>query len=198
MPVLKNARHELFAQEVVKAKRDGRTQGDAYHRAGFVSVGNVAEAAASRMLNDPKNGTYERVLELLGRGAKRAEVSVESLIDKLEANIIKADKRGQHSAVNGAIGLLATLKGLLINRTEVGNPGDFEGLTSVEAVVNKVRGEAGDEAADALILVTTADKHEQLAILDRMRERITTELGDDAMLVGVRVGIEADNAQESQ
>lgn len=194
MTVLKNTRHELFAQEVVRAKAERRTMGTAYTRAGYTSVGHVAEVAASRMLNDHKNGVQERVFELLRRGAtraeKRLEITVDSLLDKLELNIVKATKAGQFSAVNGSVGLMSQLRGLLVNRLEVASAGGFDSSMSVEDVVNRVRDTEGDDAADWLAIIVETDKHEQLAMLDRMRDRITNDLADHAHDVGVSVGIE--------
>jgi hypothetical protein len=178
VPVLKNARHELFCHEIIKAKRDGRTQGTAYTAAGFNSSGKAAEVNAARMLANARNGTQERVIELLGRGAKRAEVTVESLLNRLERNIRLADKRGQHSAVNGSVALMAQLRGLLVNRTEVASAGGFEGLTSVEEIVNKARGEFGDKAAAMLCFLTCKDSREQLVILDQLREMVLDEIAN--------------------
>jgi hypothetical protein len=59
------------------------------------------------MIADDRNGVARRVEELLNRGARRAEVTVESLLLKLEANILDAAKNKQNGAVNGAISLMA-------------------------------------------------------------------------------------------
>jgi hypothetical protein len=193
MPALKNIKHETFAQELVKARAENRTQGTAYSRSGYSSTGPGAEVSASRLLADRKNGVADRVHELLSRGAVRAErrveTTVDSLIDKLEINILRADKAGQHSAVNGAVALMSQLRGLLINRTEVASAGGFDGLTSVEAIVSKVRDTEGDEAADWFALMTETDKHRQLAMLDEIRARITDELASQALPIPNRRGL---------
>lgn len=194
MPPLENPRHEIFAQELVKAKAQGRTQAQAYQAAGYASTGDSARAAASRMICDRKNGIQDRVIELLGRGAaqaeKRVQVNVNEIFEGLDRNIKLAERAKQHSAVNGAYALKAQLGGLVINRTEVASAGGFEGLTSVEDVINKVREESGQDAADAVILAISDDRHEKLVILDRMRDRIASELADLAHDVGVSVGID--------
>ena len=46
--------------------------------------------------------------------------------------------------------LEAKLVGLLVDRREVGSAGDFENLTDVSEILEKVRQEAGLEAASAL------------------------------------------------
>lgn len=74
MPILGNARHERFAQEVAK----GKTATEAYRIAGYEAAGEAARVNASRLLT---SATVEaRVHELLSAGARRAEVTVERVI----------------------------------------------------------------------------------------------------------------------
>ena len=58
MPVLNNARHELFAQAVAI----GMSATAAYTKAGYTATGNAAEAAASRLLRKVKVRFKERLL----------------------------------------------------------------------------------------------------------------------------------------
>jgi hypothetical protein len=44
----------------------------------------------------------------------------------------------------------AKLVGLLVDRSEIGNAGDFEQMSDLCQILEKVRGDAGAEAADAL------------------------------------------------
>ena len=44
----------------------------------------------------------------------------------------------------------AKLVGLLVDRREIGNAGDFEQMTDIGQILEKVRQEAGLEAAEAL------------------------------------------------
>jgi hypothetical protein len=44
----------------------------------------------------------------------------------------------------------AKLVGLLVDRREVGNAGDFEEITDISRILEKVREDAGAEAAEAL------------------------------------------------
>src|ERR1700756_2034591 len=74
MPVLKNARHELFAQEVAK----GKTLTDAYIKAGYKS--HRANHHRLMALESVKS----RVLEIQGRGAERAAASVERIVEEIE------------------------------------------------------------------------------------------------------------------
>jgi hypothetical protein len=71
MPLLKNARHEIFAQEIVK----GVSGRDAYKIAGFaVSNDNAADASASRLLRDVK--VQARLQELQQMAQARAMVTI--------------------------------------------------------------------------------------------------------------------------
>lgn len=162
MPALKNYRHEQFAHELVIAIRTGGTNGEAYTRAGYKSTGPAAGASAARMLADDRNGIAKRVQEIVGRGARRAEVTVETLLDKLERNIINAEKAGNQGAINGSIKLMADLRGLLINRTEIGQPGDFAACTSSAEVLALVTEELGEETAR--ILSEALERRERLMI----------------------------------
>ena len=82
MPVLRNPRHEKFAQEIAKAK-----------------TATAAMAAAG--YSDPRNSTRlmkndeirRRIDELKERGAARAEVSVASLLDELEEAAARTEAR---------------------------------------------------------------------------------------------------------
>lgn len=169
MAALKNKRHEQFAQELVIALKLGGTQGDAYSRAGYSATRNAAEASASRMLSNVKNGIAKRVNELTSNGARRAEVTVETLLDRLERNITNADKAGNHGAVNGSLKLMADLRGLLINKVEVGAPGAFDACNSIEDLVR--------------VFLADQTPSEALAALDEMRGAIEQYAGDRAIML---------------
>jgi len=73
MPVLKNPRHELFAQELAT----GKTADDAYASAGFKpNRGNAARLNANESIQ-------KRVAEILERGAAKAETSVAHVLSEL-------------------------------------------------------------------------------------------------------------------
>lgn len=83
MPALKNIRHEQFARNLLAMTKTGGTQGNAYSKAGFKSEGAAADVCASKLLKIT-NGIAKRVEELMQNGAKRAEVTVQSLLAELE------------------------------------------------------------------------------------------------------------------
>ena len=127
MPVLRNPRHEKFAQEIAKAK-----------------TATAAMAAAG--YSDPRNSTRltkndeirKRIEELQQRGAARAEVSVASLLSELEEARLLALKLGQASARQCSMGK-AKILGLIIDRREVGDVGAFDDLTDEQLVEEAAR-----------------------------------------------------------
>jgi hypothetical protein len=133
MPAL-TAKHEQFVQLIARGARFGWTQGEAYQRAGFRATGHTAEVNASRLLK--KADIQARLAELAAPAFKKAQVTVESLLAELEANIAGATAAQQHGAVNGAIQLMGKLRGLLTDRVEIGAPGDFGNGFSVDAAIS--------------------------------------------------------------
>lgn len=124
MPPLDNQRHEIFAQELAK----GKPASEAYVLAGYSESG--AEPNASRLIRNDK--VRQRVVELQERGALRAEVTVESLLQEAEDARLKAMELGQVSAAVAAIREKGVLSGKRVERSEHGQPGEFDGLTSDE------------------------------------------------------------------
>jgi Terminase small subunit len=167
MPALKNQRHELFCRNLIEGAQRGWSATDAYIKAGYKGEEGVARACASRLLT---NANVKRRLEELNAPAvRKTQITAETLLNKLEANITGAEAKGQHGAVNGSIGLMAQLRGLLINRTEIGAPGSFDGCESVEQVI-----------AALLSDQTPAQALEQL---DGLRSEIERYAADHATLV---------------
>lgn len=129
MPVLKNSKHERFVQEIVK----GKSQREAYHLAGYgAKSDSVADAAASRLLGDVK--VRARLDELQVRVAEKAVVTAARILDELEEARLLALKLEQPTAMVSAIMGRAKVAGVLIDRSEVGKPGDFSSMTDEEIV----------------------------------------------------------------
>ncbi len=108
MSALKNPRHERFAQELAK----GETQEQAYVNAGY----RHNKSAASRLGSDVN--IRERVAQIQERGAIRAEVTIQTLTEELDAAMRLAIENGQASAVVSAVRAKAEINGLLVHRTE--------------------------------------------------------------------------------
>jgi hypothetical protein len=119
MPVLKNPRHELFAQNLAS----GLTIVDAHEGAGFVRN----DSNASRMAR--RDDVVARVTELKGLSATRTalklEITTESLIAEAEEIKQLALSEGDYGAANTALREKAVLSGKWIEKTEVGSPNEF-------------------------------------------------------------------------
>jgi hypothetical protein len=119
VPTLPNAKHERFAQELAK----GKTADEAYQIAGYsANRGNATTLKAKKSISG-------RVAEILGRGAARIEVTVESLVREAEEARVAAMELGQVSAAVAAIKEKGVLSGKRIERHEVDKAGAFEALS---------------------------------------------------------------------
>jgi hypothetical protein len=153
MPPLDNPRWERFAQELAK----GQSQTGAYLAAGYRGDKSPA-TAASRLSTNVK--VAARLRELQERTAAKAEVTRDSILAELEEARVMAKKNGQPAAAVSASMGKAKLVGLVVDRKEVGAPGEFadiENMTADElrehfaALVRSLEAEAGfgDTAAIA-------------------------------------------------
>lgn len=137
MPVLQNARYEVFAQSIA----GGKSPGDAFADAGFSpNPGNC-----STLRNKPH--VAARIDELLQRRedvvlkktAAEFEVTRESLLDELEeARLLAIDKENPAAAATCSMGK-ARICGLIIDRREVGDAGAFDGHTDDQLIEDAVR-----------------------------------------------------------
>jgi hypothetical protein len=162
MPVLKNPRWERLAQELAQNK----TATEAMQLAGY---------------SDPRNSTRltkkeeirRRIDELQSRGAERAEVSVASLLAELEAAREKASNLDQLSAAVRAIEAKAKVSGLLVQKMEVGGPGDFNVEDSLEDVAEQMFAAAGGPVE----LFRPLDQRDRQRLIDLLG-RFQTDLGE--------------------
>ena len=127
MPVLKNPRHELFAQALAQ----GMTQDKAYVAAGYKPSRFHASGLAT------KRHLKERVAELQTRNVTKrdemAAITAESLLREAEEARQKAMELGQTSAAIQAIVAKGKLGGVWVERSERTNiKGDLESLSDAE------------------------------------------------------------------
>ena len=111
MPILKNPKHERFAQALAK----GEPASAAYVLAGYVANdGNAIRLKGNERIS-------ARVEEILGKAAQRTEVTVASITDRLLriADKAEAEKLGASgmSVARAALMDVAKLNGLVIDRT---------------------------------------------------------------------------------
>ncbi len=84
----------------------------------------------------------------------KAQVTLDSLLTELDEDRDLARRIDQPGAAIQAVSLKAKLTGLLVERKETGQPGDFAALASRDAVLAMIRAEYGDQAADMLNAMT--------------------------------------------
>lgn len=120
-----------------------------YLKAGYKpTTRNSLDASASQLLRVPK--VHRRIMELRKQMATRERITVGSLVDELdEARALAVRLEQPASAIQASMSK-AKLVGLLVDRKETGQPGDFAAQTP-EAVLDLVRAELGDATADALL-----------------------------------------------
>jgi len=111
MPALSNPKHERFAQALAK----GLSQSEAYEEAGY----KPSRSAAARLAADVN--ICERVSAIQNRAAKRTEISVASITERLLAIAAKAEKSGDAPMLQAARASLmdaAKLNGLVVEKGE--------------------------------------------------------------------------------
>jgi hypothetical protein len=120
MPVLKNPRHERFAQIMA----EGKTCVDAYQLAGF----KRDDGNSSRLLS-ARPEIQARFQELIGkleaRAAKRHEITTDSLVAEIEEAASWARRKRDSRAYVDAVKHKAILSGKWIEKTAVGTPSEF-------------------------------------------------------------------------
>ena len=138
MPVLKNAKHERFAQELAK----GKSQAEAYVAAGY----KPSRSAATRLAADVN--ICERLAAIQERGAVRAELTLADIIDELEEArqvALTAATPQSGSAVAATMGK-AKLLGLVVDKAEVKS--EVEVTDARERLARIVAGHAPARDAD--------------------------------------------------
>ncbi|MGO9233034.1 MAG: hypothetical protein ACLP4V_02675 [Methylocella sp.] len=130
MPVLRNARHERFAQELAKGKSAGR----AYSLAGYSpNRGNYVRLKANESIR-------ARVEEILAKSEAHAVVTIEMLTAMLIEDRALARERGQAAAAKGAVDSLAKLHGFM-NKDKLELSG---GMTLEQLVMASYEAEKSD------------------------------------------------------
>jgi phage terminase small subunit len=139
MPKL-NPRQERFCQFVTR----GISANRAYPMAGY----KPHRSNCWRLSVNER--TQRRIAELSRHFARKTGVTVASLTEELDNIIRLAEANNQAGAMVQAIQVKARLHGFLVTRTEHGAPGGFSGLTTAAEIIEKVRNDAGDEAAQVI------------------------------------------------
>lgn len=112
MPILKNSKHELFAQYVAK----GTSYSKSYELAGY----KYDRSAAARTANYPK--VAARILELKAAAAERAILSRAQIIEMLLVDRELAQEAGQIAAAVRVSELLGKDLGMWLNEAAKPDP----------------------------------------------------------------------------
>lgn len=133
MPILSNPRWERFAQELAKSK----TAAEAYIAAGY----KKSRKNASRLKTN--EDILARMAELQARASEGLNVTLQWLIEKAEEARALAMSNGQASAAVMAVKELGVLSGKRIERSEHGEPGEFDRMSD-EELANYIARESGE------------------------------------------------------
>lgn len=156
MAPLSNGRHEKFAQAIAA----GKTREDAYIAAGYSEVG--ARANASRLIAN--DSVKARLAELQNASAKRAEITLESLLAEADAIQQQARAAGQLGAANAALKLKSELTGIYTQRVK-----NDTTVTHEQSALEKVIAHL-ESRGDGRIEVVPATADESKATVMRYRE----------------------------
>jgi hypothetical protein len=110
-----------------------------------------------------KDDIRQRLTELQGQVAKSATVTVESILAELDQAIEMAKLNKQSQPVVSAITLKAKLSGLMVERVELGRPGEFEGLESKAQIVDRFF----EKLIERFLPIDDNDKRAFVALIDR-------------------------------
>ena len=137
--------HIRFARHWIKNGDAAR----AYLHAGYKpTTKNSLYVCSSRLL---RHAQVQRIIRTSRRlMTRKHEITLESLLRDLAEDRALARETKQVSAAIAATQLSAKLVGLLIDRKESGQPGDFASAQTSDEVLDLVRKEHGDELADLL------------------------------------------------
>jgi phage terminase small subunit len=145
MPVLDNARHELFAQELAK----GATADEAYQLAGYkANRGNASTLKSNQIITD-------RVAEILSVGAERAEITREMVVREL-GRIGFSDIRKVFTSTGA------------LKRVEELDDEAAAAISSVEVVTRRVEGGNSDEV-EHVAKIKAWDKRAALVDIAKMQ-----------------------------
>jgi hypothetical protein len=159
MPILKNPRHEKFAREYVKTGIGAEAYRRAYPKAHPISTARVC---ACQLLTSPNIAS--RTAELRQAMAKRADITEDKILTDYQIALEIAKEQAKPDSIVNAATAQAKLVGLLRDRIESGNVGEFDALDNVSDILEKVAKEAGPAAALAMAKafgVATADEPDE-------------------------------------
>lgn len=107
MPILRNARHERFAQELAQ----GKTATEAMELAGIKDARNSTRLTKNDEIR-------RRIDELQAPAVEKAEITVSSLIEEADRLLQGAEQKEQYSAAIAGLKLKSIYAGLYVEKAE--------------------------------------------------------------------------------
>ena len=138
-------RHEKFLRNYLSCDFNAA---EAYRRVYPRHKPKIAKVSASRLLSSVN--LQRRLREIQEAIIKRSDITVDRILTEYEDARQLAIAQEKPEAMLNASEKKAKLVGLLVDRREVGNAGEFEHMTDVNQILAKVRADAGAETAEAL------------------------------------------------
>ena len=175
MPVLRNPKHEAFAQAIfngiVGAKGGATSQAEAYRRAGYhVSNANSARACASRLLTFA-NGIGERIEELQAEAAERAQESADKCVRELNELRRDAHSDKAYGAAVAAVMGKAKILNLVVDQHALVPAQDFSTANSMHEIGKRLLQSVGfTEPDDASIRAAIEANDSFIARLETIRD----------------------------
>ena len=130
-------KQELFAHEYVAHKDKNATA--AYKLAGYKGTGNVAEAAASRMLRDVKVRAF--IDFLIAKQVKRTQITADITVTEAWAHFFRCVSAGDNAAANKALELVGKSNNAFPNKIQIGGTGVPIKVVGIEIVAPVARKE---------------------------------------------------------
>lgn len=162
MAELKHIRHEYFVREYLKCGGNGaeayRRTARAYPWGSKWISDNDARVVACVILK--RDDVKLRLQELRANMAKKADITMEKILTDYEEALNIAKAQAKPNEIVNAATAQAKLVGLLRDRVEHGDVGDFEGMDNLSDIIAKVGEEIGPDAALALSKILGVDNAE--------------------------------------
>ena len=136
MPVLKNAKWEMFANHMARSPKTRMSQAKAYLASGYRTTGHAAEVAASRLLKRVE--IQQRIAEINEPVVRKTRASVDTLAAQFDAVFEGAVAAAQFGAAGNAAGLKAKLLGFMREKIEVGGVGEFNDCATQSEVLERL------------------------------------------------------------
>ncbi len=180
---LRNPNHERFCREYIKLGNGSA----AYRKIWTVKDNKVSQACASRLRHKPY--IKARIEEMQMEIRRKADISFEKILNDYQYALEMAKANQEPGNIIAAAREQARLVGLLVDRRESGQPGDFDQMENISEILEAVEKQAGPEAAMALAKAFGV-------IADATRDAVQIEnapAGDAEALIEAKPGSDAVN-----